>query len=118
MEKLRRDTILPDKVNEGKIKRLSIKRTICFISDCTGVPMSFIAIKSRKRAIVETRQLVVYFLSLKDMSWERIGKYVGLDHASAYHARNAVEDLIFTNKAYYLKVQSLGQHLELILKTK
>ena len=89
-----------------------------FVADYFGIPVELVKSKSRKREVVESRQLIVYFISLKNISWERIGKPFKFDHSSAYYARNTIENMISIYPSYYLKVQQIGQQLQLISKSK
>lgn len=113
MERLkRRPTIIPDQVNPEKIKRVGIARIISFIVVYQNVSISDVMSKKRNREIAETRQIIVYFLSLKNLTWKRIGSYVGHDHACAIHSRNSIENFMFSYKFYYAKIQYMAQQIE------
>jgi len=73
---------------------------------CTGeriplLPTNPLQTKTRKREIVFARQAVMYFLRLvhgRRMSWAKIGSFYSKDHATAMHARDAIQNLIDTDK--------------------
>lgn len=70
----------------------------------TNISFEEINIKSRKRKIVNTRQLM-YYLMCKNTknSLARIGTIFNQDHATVLHAKRATENIIDTDR-YYRKI--------------
>jgi len=61
--------------------------------------------KTRRREIVFTRQLIMYFGKEFEVgSWHFIGGKFGLDHATAMHSYHTIEDLCATDKKIRDKV--------------
>jgi chromosomal replication initiator protein len=73
------------------------------------VPYSLMNTKTRKREIVEARQVAMYYLkSLTIMTLREVGElFGGRDHSTVIHARQTVEDLMTTDKAYRAKIEEV-----------
>ena len=76
------------------------------------IPQNLLSLKTRKREIVEARQISMYFCKqLTKDSLAVIGTHVGgKDHATVLHANKTINNLISTNRKY-------AQHIEQIEKT-
>ena len=99
------------KVEKKEITIDSIQCTVCehFLLD-----RSLISSKSRKREIVQARQIAM-FLSKKytNFSYARIGELVGnKDHATVLHACKTVRDLIEIDVAFRSNVESIESTLK------
>ena len=74
-----------------------------------SITVEQMALKSRKREIVEARQWAMYFLkSYTKMSLQAIGNMLGQkDHATTHHACEVVCDLIESDKSYKAEVDKI-----------
>lgn len=81
-------------------------------------PFEVIFSKSRKREIVETRQVVQYFCKkYTKFTYEKIGKETGneekpIDHSTVLHACKSVKNLIDTDKTFKNKIQEIDECLK------
>jgi chromosomal replication initiator protein len=74
------------------------------------VPYSLMNTKTRKREIVEARQVAMYYLYklINGISLKSVGElFGGRDHSTVIHARQTVEDLMTTDKAYRAKIEEV-----------
>ena len=80
------------------------------VKDVNGLLDCDITIRSRKREIVEPRQIVQGFLYNKTLlTGEYIGKYFGMKHAAVIHSANLLSDL----DSYFLdKYPELFEYLK------
>ena len=88
-----------------------IEKVVCK-GEC--VCIDAIHTKSRKRELVLSRQIIMYFTKERDesMTWEKIAGYFGLDHATGIHAHNTITDLIETDKKFKIKMRRYGIKIE------
>lgn len=108
--------------NEFKPKTLAQE-----IADAFHVPVEYLFIKTRKREIVNARQVYVYLLKntpvlpidtygyveKKDhYSLNRIGFHVGLDHATVIHCVKAVTNFYDTERWYRQLIDNLQPKLD------
>ncbi|MDL2222013.1 chromosomal replication initiator protein DnaA, partial [Parabacteroides sp. OttesenSCG-928-N08] len=88
-----------------------IQKTVCgyFDLDC-----DLIQTASRKREIVQARQLTMYFSKkYTDSSLSLIGKMVGKkDHATVLHACKAIQDQMDTNTSFRSSVEEIDAMLK------
>jgi len=89
-----------------------IIETIC---TCRNVNPDIICMKSRKREIVETRQICHYFAKMKtNHSNAFIGALIGRkDHATVIHSTKKVNNIIDTNKNFKEEIERINRILEL-----
>lgn len=70
----------------------------------------------RKREKVFTRQAIIYFQKKTSTdSWATLGKYFGLDHATAMHAVSHIQDLIDTDRKIAAKIILYDQRIQALL---
>lgn len=78
-----------------------IDKYIDVMSDITGISSESIKGKSRKREIVQARQIVMYTIllhKLMHISLANLGnKFCGRDHSTVIHAKQTISDLIESN---------------------
>lgn len=68
--------------------------------------------KSRKRELVYTRNLCMYFMREKmNLSLKLIGKKFDRDHTTVIHAIDAINDLCFSNEYIKSEVLAIRQML-------
>lgn len=72
-----------------------------------GVTPHEIHCKSRNGELKETRQIIMYFArKMTSMSWSQIAGYFDLDHATAMHAYNTIQNLIDSDRNFRLKMKA------------
>ncbi len=69
--------------------------------------------KSRKRNVTKARQIIMWFyIMYKGYSTAQAGALYGKDHATAVHAADVVENLIFTrDKVYFPIIEKFKTHM-------
>jgi chromosomal replication initiator protein len=87
-----------------------IKRTVC---DYFGLSIDIIYSKVRKREIVQTRQIAMYFArNMTKHSLAMIGAEIGgKDHATVLHACKTVEDLYDTDKVFRQHIVEINKRI-------
>lgn len=68
-------------------------------------------VKSRCRPLCEARQIIMFFSLLIGYTLSEAGGYFGRDHATAMHAKNAVNNLIDTNKGFAEDIKMISSLL-------
>jgi chromosomal replication initiator protein len=97
------------KLDEG-ITFEKIERTV---SQYTGVPVEAIYQKTRKREVVQARQLIHSFAKQNfRMSLESIGfRAGGKDHATVSHSCKTIDNLLDTDKSFKKLYQTIENAL-------
>lgn len=90
----------------------SIQQTV---SETLGISIELIQGKSRKREIVQARQIAMYFCKeLTDSSLKNIGSaFGGRDHSTVIHACQTVRDLMDTDRNFERQVAEVEKKLRL-----
>ena len=109
-----RKKILKNKINHDGI--MIPDEVFNFIANCKyfNLEQSVIQTNSRKREIVQARQITMYLAKkYTDSSFSHIGKIVGKkDHATVLHACKTIKDQIETSKSF----RSSVEEIEVLLK--
>ncbi|MDL2282146.1 chromosomal replication initiator protein DnaA [Parabacteroides sp. OttesenSCG-928-G06] len=95
-------------------KLISVQQIQEVVCDYFNLETSLIQTNSRKREIVQARQITMY-LSKKytDCSFSHIGKIVGKkDHATVLHACKTIKDQIEINKSFRSSVEEIESLLK------
>ncbi len=106
---------LAEKVVSQFVKHQQVEITIPrikqIVSDYFNITVEDIGQKTRRREIVQARQIAMYFSkSLTKSSLASIGAQIGnKDHATVLHACKAVNNMIDTNKKYRLQIEDLSK---------
>ncbi|MGE4587239.1 MAG: chromosomal replication initiator protein DnaA [Mangrovibacterium sp.] len=89
-----------------------ISRVVC---DYFNLPVSQLQTKTRKREIVQARQLAMFFSkNMTKSSLASIGSQIGnKDHATVLHACKTVNNLIDTDKSFRLFVDEIERKLKM-----
>ncbi|GHT63719.1 chromosomal replication initiator protein DnaA [Bacteroidia bacterium] len=90
-------------------KQITVEKIQGVVSNYFKIDLNEIHSKSRKREIVQARQ-VTMFLSKKytDYSYSRIGSLVGKrDHATVLHACRAIQDSLDIDKAFRITMNDI-----------
>lgn len=93
-------------------KGLTIGTIAKAVSEATEISMEALKSKSRKREIVEARQIAMAIMCKERCgSLAEIGFFFGgRDHSTVIHARNTVTDLMFTDKSFHTKYRLCVQY--------
>lgn len=94
-------------------KQISVQMIQDVVCKYFNLEQSMLQTKSRKREIVQARQITMY-LSKKytDCSLSLIGKIVGKrDHATVLHACKTIKDQIDINKSFRSSIEDIETHL-------
>ncbi len=95
-------------------KQITVDKIQNIVSDYFKIDLDTIHSKSRKREIVQARQ-VTMFLSKKytDHSYSHIGNLIGKrDHATVLHACKTVQDSLDIDKSFRLKMKDIEDLLQ------
>lgn len=95
-------------------RQITLEKIQNVVSDYFNIEMKDIHSKSRKREIVQARQ-VTMFLSKKytDYSYSHIGNQVGKrDHATVLHACRAIQDDLDTNQSFRITLRNIEELLQ------
>lgn len=98
-------------------KKLSIEQIQNIISEHFNMPVEQLVSKSRKREIVQARQVSMYFSKqLTKESLSKIGRlFGGRDHSTVIHACQTVCDLMDTDKKFKVIVEELEKKININL---
>jgi chromosomal replication initiation ATPase DnaA len=97
------------KIGTEKLRKIERKKRITqsfiFRAVCNfyGLkPDEVLKEKSRKNPEIIIRQLTMYLCSKKipGLTWKANAAFFGKDHATAYHSRNVIQNLIDTNRDF------------------
>lgn len=89
-----------------------IQKTVC---DYFSIPLENLKSKTRKREIVQARQIAMFFAkSLTKSSLATIGSLIGgKDHATVLHACKTVNNLIDTDKKFRVYIEDIEKKLKM-----
>ncbi|MDR2472983.1 MAG: chromosomal replication initiator protein DnaA, partial [Tannerella sp.] len=95
-------------------KQCDIKKIQAAVCRFFNLDESLVQTRSRKREIVNVRQIIVYFAkNYTNSSWTQIGKMVGnIDHATAIYSYNTVAQQMQVNKTYRTTVETIATTLK------
>jgi chromosomal replication initiator protein len=98
------------KFEKKRITPQRIQETVC---DFFNVKRELIQSASRKREIVQARQVAMYFIKQHtELSLSQIGIQVGnRNHATVLHACNTVKDLVEVDKSFSSDIKEIGRLL-------
>jgi len=100
------------KTNKREISIDYIQKVVC---NFFGISMDLLADNTRKREIVQARQISMYFAkTLTKSSLATIGSQIGnKDHATVLHACKTVNNLIDTDKTFKQQVDEIEKKLKI-----
>lgn len=104
-----------DKFVKNTVREISIDYIQKVVCDYFNIPTDMINSKTRKREIVQARQLAMYFSKkMTKASLASIGLHCGnKDHATVLHACRTVNNLIDTDKQFKAYVDELEKKIKL-----
>lgn len=94
-------------------KRITVQKIQDTVSEFFGVKKDLIQSASRKREIVQARQVTMYFIKKHtELSLSQIGAHVGnRNHATVLHACNTVKDLSEVDKGFRSDIDEIERLL-------
>ncbi|MCS7073448.1 MAG: chromosomal replication initiator protein DnaA, partial [Bacteroidia bacterium] len=98
-------------------RELSIETIMQEVSSYYKVSLELLKDKTRKREIVQARQIAMYFAkNMTKASLKTIGAYFGgRDHSTVIHAITTVEDLSSIDKEYRGQVDDIRKRLQQLI---
>jgi chromosomal replication initiator protein len=111
---LRLTNEIVSKISDRTSREISIENIQKIVSEHFDLTVEKIVGKNRKRNIVVTRQLAIYFSKkMTDLSLKEIGKHFGdRDHATILHSIKTVKDLMQFEPMFIETVNKLEHKLE------
>lgn len=96
-------------------KEISIEYIQKLVCDYFGISIEMVKSKTRKREIVQARQISMYFAKdLTKSSLKTIGMHFGgRDHSTVIHACQTVNDLMETDKKFKMDVEELSKRIKI-----
>ncbi len=103
-----------DKLIKNTKREISIDYIQKIVCNYFNIPVEQIQSKTRKREIVQARQVAMYFSkNLTKASLATIGSQIGgKDHATVLHACKTVNNLIETDKRFRIQIDEIEKKLK------
>ena len=104
-----------DKLVKNTRKEISIDYIQKIVCEYFGLPSDVLQTKTRKREIVQARQIAMFFSkSLTKSSLSTIGSIIGgKDHATVLHACKTVNNLMDTDKRFKSQIDDIERRLKI-----
>ncbi len=104
-----------DKLVKSTKREISIDYIQKIVCDYFNMPVELLRSKTRKREIVQARQIAMFFAkSLTKSSLATIGSQIGgKDHATVLHACKTVNNLIDTDKGFKTYISDIDKKLKM-----
>ncbi len=104
-----------DRLVKNTKRELSIDFIQKMVCDYFNMPVDVLSSKTRKREIVQARQIAMYFAkNLTKSSLATIGSQIGgKDHATVLHACKTVNNLIETDKRFGIFIDEIEKKLKI-----
>lgn len=104
-----------DKYVKSTTREISMDFIQKIVCDYFGMPVETINSKTRKREIVQVRQLSMYFSKkMTNNSLANIGKHCGnKDHATVLHACKTINNLIDTDPKFRAQVEEIEKKIQI-----
>ncbi len=106
--------VLRDLIKEAR-PQLTIEAIQSVVCDYLGIPEDLVRARTRKREVVQARQVAMYFSKeITNHSLKTIGLHFGgRDHSTVIHGVRSVEDQIDTDPSFREMVNAVQKKLEL-----
>ncbi len=103
-----------DKISKNVQKEISVDYIQKVVCNYFNLPTDAIRSKTRKREIVQARQVAMYFSkNLTKSSLASIGAQIGgKDHATVLHACKTVNNLMETDKSFRMQIEEIEKKLK------
>ncbi|GAB4292385.1 MAG: chromosomal replication initiator protein DnaA [Marinilabiliales bacterium] len=104
-----------DKLVKSTKREISIDYIQKIVCDYFNMPVDMLKSRTRKREIVQARQIAMYFAkNLTKSSLATIGSLIGgKDHATVLHACKTVNNLIETDKRFRVYIDEIEKKLKM-----
>jgi chromosomal replication initiator protein len=104
---------LIDRFIRNTAREISIDYIQKVVCDYFGISIEQMKSKTRRREVVQTRQIIMYFAKLyTNSSLASIGQVCGdKDHATVLHACKTVKNLLETDKSFRAHVEELEKKI-------
>lgn len=98
-------------------REISIEFIQKLVCDYFTIPVELVKSKTRKREIVQARQISMYYAKdLTKSSLKTIGMHFGgRDHSTVIHACQTVNDLMETDKKFKADIEEIGKRIKINL---
>jgi len=98
-------------------REISIEFIQKLVCDYFTIPVDLVKSKTRKREIVQARQISMFYAKdLTKSSLKTIGMHFGgRDHSTVIHACQTVNDLIETDKKFKADIEEIGKRIKINL---
>lgn len=90
------------------------QRVIEIVTKFMRVSFDRLTTRNRRREIVDTRRLIMYFLREEGFKLTTIGKLFKQDHSTVIHAIDTMNDLIFSDPDTKWRVQYIRGKIEMV----
>ncbi|NNE69721.1 MAG: chromosomal replication initiator protein DnaA [Rhodothermales bacterium] len=106
--------VLADLIKETRVT-LTIEEIQQLVCDYFSIPEDLVRAKTRKREVVQARQVAMYFSKqLTQHSLKTIGLHFGgRDHSTVIHANQSVENQIETDAKFKSMIEEISNRLQL-----
>lgn len=96
-------------VHPGLKSTVSVDELIAKVCKSYGITREKLMERTRKQHIVEARQIAMYLIyrQPKRLKLRIIGKIFDLNHATVLHAVKHIEELLFSDKSFPVKLKSI-----------
>jgi chromosomal replication initiator protein len=104
-----------DKLIKNTKREISIDYIQKVVCNYFNVPVEMLQSNTRKREIVQARQIAMFFSkSLTKSSLATIGSQIGdKDHATVLHACKTVHNLLDTDKRFRIQIDEIEKRLKI-----
>ncbi len=98
-----------------EVKKITVQKIQDVVCDYFNIKKELIQSKSRKREIVQARQVAMYFTKLHtELSLSQIGSHIGKrNHATVLHSYNTVKGLIEVDKTFCSNLKEIERMLHI-----
>ncbi len=102
---------------KNNTREISIEYIQKLVCDYFTIPVEHVKSKTRKREIVQARQISMFYAKdLTKSSLKTIGMHFGgRDHSTVIHACQTVNDLIETDKKFRADIEEIGKRIKMNL---
>jgi chromosomal replication initiator protein len=100
---------------KNSTREISIEFIQKLVCDYFTIPVEMVKSKTRKREIVQARQISMYYAKdLTKSSLKTIGMHFGgRDHSTVIHACQTVNDLMETDKKFKADIEEIGKRIKI-----
>ncbi|MFN9582446.1 MAG: chromosomal replication initiator protein DnaA [Bacteroidota bacterium] len=102
---------------KNSTREISIEFIQKLVCDYFTIPVELVKSKTRKREIVQARQISMFYAKdLTKSSLKTIGMHFGgRDHSTVIHASQTVNDLMETDKKFKADIEEIGKRIKINL---